>query len=105
MKVWITVAMTVLIAANCHRSASPKPSDLLHKYKLEGRVIRIDMKFKRATIDHKEIVGFMEAMTMSYRIPDPKELAKIKVGDFITATVYQRSFDEPYWIADIIVKR
>ena len=46
----------------------------------------------------------MEAMTMTYRIPDKKEFEKIRQGDIISAKVYQRRFEDPYWLGNIVVK-
>ena len=40
-----------------------------------------------ASIKHDEIPGFMSAMTMSYKVRDPKEFAGLKPGDLITGTL------------------
>jgi len=40
----------------------------------------------------------MEAMTMEYPIKDESELAKLHVGDHITATVFVQDLN--YWAAD-----
>jgi len=38
-------------------------------------------------VDHKEIKGFMDAMTMGYRIEPPSLLAGMKAGDSIRFTI------------------
>jgi protein SCO1 len=57
------------------------------RYHLEGTVVSIDQAQGRLVIDHKEIPGFMGAMTMPYPTADPKDLDRVSPGDQITADV------------------
>lgn len=57
------------------------------RYHLEGTVVSIDKAQDRLVIDHKEIPGFMGAMTMPYPTADPKDLDRVSPGDQITADV------------------
>jgi Cu/Ag efflux protein CusF len=41
------------------------------------------------TVNGEKVEGWMGAMTMKYKVDDPKVLKKVKVGDEITATVYE----------------
>jgi protein SCO1/2 len=56
-------------------------------YKLRGKVIRTDAERGEATIDHQAIPGFMEAMTMPYKLKDIGVLGELHPGDVITADV------------------
>jgi Cu/Ag efflux protein CusF len=47
----------------------------------EGQVLRVDAAGGRITIAHKDIPGFMQAMTMSFRVKDRKLLDQVKPGD------------------------
>jgi Cu/Ag efflux protein CusF len=38
-------------------------------------------------VEHEEIKGFMEAMTMGYKVDPPSLLAKLKVGDNVRFTI------------------
>ena len=38
-------------------------------------------------VDHKEITGFMDAMTMGYRVEPPSLLEGVKAGDTIRFTI------------------
>ena len=41
------------------------------------------------TVNGEKVEGWMDAMTMKYKVDDPAVLKKVKVGDQITATVYE----------------
>lgn len=67
-------------------------------YSLEGRIIRRDLARKQVTVDHKEIPGFMAAMTMPYQVRgDMSSLPPD--GTEITATVHAKG--DLYWLSDI----
>ena len=53
----------------------------------KARCCRIAVDRKEASIKHDAIYGFRPATTMSYNVPDAGELADLKPGDFITATL------------------
>lgn len=48
---------------------------------------------KQATINHEEIKGFMAAMTMPYKVRDPKQLEGIAAGDLVKAKLIVASND------------
>lgn len=72
-----------LISAGCN----PKPAQPSQRFHLHGKVVSVDVGDRSAAIDHDAIPGFMDAMTMSYSIPDEKALSTLKPGDEITADV------------------
>jgi len=53
----------------------------------------------RLTVNHGKIEGYMDAMTMPYKVDKPDILKQVKVGDQITATVY----DGDYTLYDVKV--
>jgi Cu/Ag efflux protein CusF len=53
----------------------------------EGEVIAATPSSGQIVLDHGEIKGFMEAMTMGYRIDPPSLLATVKPGDKVRFTI------------------
>jgi Cu/Ag efflux protein CusF len=58
----------------------------------KGKVEKIDLANKTFTVSGQKVEGWMDAMTMNYA-PDKEDvLKKVKVGDEITAKVYDGDF-------------
>jgi Cu/Ag efflux protein CusF len=53
----------------------------------EGKVIAVVPSSNQIVVDHKEIPGFMEAMTMGYRVAPVSLLGGIQAGDTIRFTI------------------
>ena len=53
----------------------------------EGKVIAVVPSSSQIVVDHKEIPGFMEAMTMGYRVEPAALLGGVKAGDTIRFTI------------------
>ncbi|HQR31336.1 MAG TPA: copper-binding protein [Blastocatellia bacterium] len=73
--------------------ASPTPAkpatatDPERRYQLNGKIVSVEPELKQVTIEHQEIKGYMEAMTMPFPLRDEKLLNKVKKGDRIQATL------------------
>jgi protein SCO1/2 len=90
----ILLASTLLAAAvvaGCHSSPKPEPqgsaAPAFKVYKLRGKVVSTNPATGEVTVDHEAIPGFMEAMTMPYKLKDPSILSELHPGDTITADV------------------
>jgi Cu/Ag efflux protein CusF len=53
----------------------------------EGKVIAVVPANQQLVVEHEEIIGFMEAMTMGYKVDPPSLLAKLKAGDNVRFTI------------------
>jgi protein SCO1/2 len=77
--------------AGCHSGqqapSQPVASQNFKVYKLRGKVVSTNAAKGEATLDHEAISGFMEAMTMPYKLKDPTILGELHPGDVITADV------------------
>ena len=77
------------MATGCHRQqpgSLESAADSSYKvYKLRGKVVSTNAATGEVTINHEAIPGFMEAMTMPYRLKDPNILNELHPGDVLTA--------------------
>jgi protein SCO1 len=68
-------------ACRPRRSANEK------RYPIKGKVIAVDQTDRTATISHEDIVGYMPAMTMPFKIKSDADLEMLKPGDDLTGTL------------------
>jgi len=54
-------------------------------YHLRGKVVSTNPAKGEVTLDHEAIPGFMDAMTMPYKLKDPSILSELHPGDVLTA--------------------
>jgi Cu/Ag efflux protein CusF len=66
------------------RAAEPGPQKTVVG---EGKVIATVPNASQIVVDHEEIKGFMEAMTMGYRVDPPSLLEGLKFGDKVRFTI------------------
>lgn len=57
-------------------------------YPLRGKVEQVNTSSKTLTVTNEPIEGWMGTMTMAYAVHEPEVLNGVKVGDQITAKVY-----------------
>src|ERR1700730_5288115 len=57
-------------------------------YELKGEVLGLDPKASSVKIRHEAIANFMPAMTMSFSLKDPSEIANLKVGDTVQGSLW-----------------
>ena len=75
--------------AGCHSAPKPEaqgPAAPSFKvYHLRGKVVSTDTATGEVTLNHEAIPGFMDAMTMPFKLKDPGILGELHPGDTITA--------------------
>ncbi|HEY1985534.1 MAG TPA: SCO family protein [Terracidiphilus sp.] len=73
----------------CHsgpKPDAPSANDASYKvYKVRGKVVSTNPATGEVSLDHEAIPGFMDAMTMPYKLKDSSILAELHPGDSITA--------------------
>jgi protein SCO1/2 len=99
--------LALLVLAGCHSGQKPlTPSSANQNYKvyhLRGKVVSTDPARGEVTLDHEAIPGFMEAMTMPYKLKDPGILSELHPGDVITADVLVSPDPDADYLLDHIV--
>jgi len=75
----VTLLLAVLAcAAACSRG---------REYELRGQVLAVDKDRQEITVKHEDIVGFMPAMTMPFRVEERAQLDSRVPGELIRATL------------------
>jgi protein SCO1/2 len=95
MRRFLVFSLLVVVAAAGCRSgqksaAGPSagqqtPGQNYKVYKLRGKVVSTNAAKGEVTLNHEAIPGFMEAMTMPYKLKDPSILGELHPGDVLTA--------------------
>ena len=67
--------------------ASLKPKGVPKSVTGEGKIIAVASDSGQIVIDHEEIKGFMDAMTMGYKVSTRSLLKKFKSGDRVRFTI------------------
>jgi protein SCO1/2 len=92
MRILLASAIIALVVvAGCHsgsKSADQSAATASFKvYHLRGKVVATNPATGEVTLNHEAIPGFMDAMTMPYKLKDPTILSELHPGDTITADV------------------
>jgi Cu/Ag efflux protein CusF len=80
------LGLALLIAAACLGQATTAKKS----FKFHGKVESVAAD--SVTVAGDNVEGWMPAMTMKYKVDDPKILKQVKAGDEITATVYEGDY-------------
>jgi Cu/Ag efflux protein CusF len=94
----IAVLLLLAFAAGCAKQQEPAK-----RYPLSGKVVSTDAGASQVVVDAKDIPGFMEAMTMGYKVKDASVLKSLAPGDEITADVVVQGAN--YWLENIQVTK
>lgn len=75
------------LASGCHSNEPTAHSTAapILRFAVRGKVVAI--QGSSITLDHEDVPGFMEAMTMPYKLKDPAVASELHPGDRITATI------------------
>lgn len=97
----LLIAFVALSLVACGKSQPAKPTDVAGQktYELRGKIVSRDRGENTVTIDHEEIKGFMEAMTMDYSVRGAKVDALPPDGSKIRAKLHV--VDDGYWVSDV----
>jgi Cu/Ag efflux protein CusF len=89
-------AMLCLFLSIGYAAQNKTPPAGKKEFVFKGKVEKVDATAKSLTVNGQNVQGWMSAMTMNYS-PDKEDVfKKIKVGDEITAKVYEGDFRTLY---------
>ena len=65
-------------------------------FAIRGKIVSVDAGKGSVLLDHEAVPGFMEAMTMTYKLKDPTIVSELHPGDRITAKLLVRQTADGY---------
>jgi protein SCO1 len=90
----------ICLLAGCRQASTPNASKYPEKtFPVRGKVIATDAT--HVTLDHETIPGFMDAMTMPYKLKDPSAVSELHPGDLITARIVVQKDATGYHDAEV----
>lgn len=82
MALWLVpVFALVTLTAACR---TPPPAT---RYPIQGQLLAVQLDTGEVLLQHEPIPGYMDAMTMPYRVPDRRRLLERRPGDLVAATL------------------
>ena len=97
----VLIALIAFSIIACGKSQTQKPVNAAGQkvYELRGKIVSRDRGENTLKIDHEEIKGFMEAMTMDYSVRGAKVDQLPADGSKIVAKLHV--VDDGYWVSDV----
>ena len=88
--VFFCLLAALFSVTGCHSNSNSSSSSNasapdFKTYHLRGKVVSTNSATGEVTLKHEAIPGFMDAMTMPYKLKDPQILGELHPGDTITA--------------------
>jgi protein SCO1 len=98
----VLFVFVVFIVAACQKTETKSASAEAKRYPFKGKVVAVNKEKKTATIEHDEIPGYMEAMTMDFPIHEDWVWNDLTPGSEVRADlVVDNSGKDPYWLEKI----
>lgn len=98
----LLICLLAVTAVSCNKKSAESASQAHSKqFQLKGKVVSIDDRAKMVNVDSEEIPGFMDAMTMPYRVKPDSELNLLHPGDLVSANLVVE--DDGAWLESIFV--
>jgi protein SCO1 len=94
----LVLSVAILATTGCHSSAPVVPPAVgeLKTFSIRGRIVSVDATKGSVLLDHQAVPGFMDAMTMSYKLKDPAVASELHPGDRIVAKLLVTKVGDGY---------
>lgn len=100
MRYLILFLVSILLCAACRQAAQTQTASAdAKRYPLKGKVVSVDRANKKANIEHEEIPGYMDAMTMSFPIKEDWVWNDLTPGSEVRADLVVDN--DGYWLENI----
>jgi protein SCO1/2 len=95
--IWLCLLPWLIVACKQPGGGAPSASSQdLKTFPIRGKIVSVDAAKGSVLLDHEAVPGFMEAMTMSYKLKNPSIASELHPGDRITAKLLVRSSPDGY---------
>jgi len=103
----LCASLSLIAFAGCHNAPQPdaqsSAASSFKTYNLRGKVVSTNPATSEVTLDHEAIPGFMDAMTMPYKLKDANVLSELHPGDILTADLLVSQNSDAVILLDHIV--
>ncbi|MCC7306642.1 MAG: SCO family protein [Acidobacteria bacterium] len=104
MRYILIVIISLVTLSACQKPEAPKASADAKRYPFVGKIVSVDKAKRKAKIEHEEIPGFMEAMTMDFPIHENWVWENLAPGAEVHADlVVDPTAADPYWLEKIAI--
>jgi len=99
MRYFLLILFSAFLFTACQKAETQTVSPEAKRYPLKGKVVAVDKAKKKATIDHEEIPGYMDAMTMDFPIREDWVWEDLNAGADVFAELVVDA--DGYWLEKI----
>jgi len=103
MRFVFAFVLLVLVFTSCGKPAAKEVSATAKHFTLRGKVISVDRAAKTATVEHGDIPGYMDAMTMPFPVRQDEVWDVLTPGSEIHADLVVDNANAQYWLENISV--
>jgi protein SCO1/2 len=103
MRFVFAFVLLVLILTSCGKPAAKEVFATAKHFTLRGKVISVDRAAKTATVEHGDIPGYMDAMTMPFPVRQDEVWDVLTPGSEIHADLVVDNANARYWLENISV--
>ncbi|HKP85959.1 MAG TPA: copper-binding protein [Blastocatellia bacterium] len=98
---WAALSAAALIISASLAACRGRPSGGEQRYDLKGVVVNVDKRGSTVTVAHHEILGYMDAMTMPFKLKDEWAFDVLAPGNRVQATLVVDGSRS--WLENVVV--
>lgn len=97
-------ALVLLLICSAAQSACrSRATGPEQRYPIKGKVVSVEKRDSTVTIAHEAIPGYMDSMTMPFKLKDERLLKDLAEGDRVQATLVIKGLQS--WLEDVVATR
>jgi protein SCO1 len=104
MRYFILLSFSILLFTACNGpagTANQNASANAKRFPLKGKVVSVDRAAKKATVDHEDVPGYMNAMQMEFAIRADWVWDDLTPGSEIRADLVVDNANGEYWLENL----